>query len=152
MRRLIAVALTVLVVATVEGSSRQSSEGIAPLKPTSTSLSVSVTEFTLANGLHVILHRDTSVPVVAVNVWYHVGSANEKPGRTGFAHLFEHLMFEGSKNVPEGRSTAGSKRPAAATTARRRTTGRTTTSTSRRTRSSSRCSSSRIAWAICSTR
>jgi zinc protease len=42
------------------------------------------------------------VPVVAVNVWYHVGSANEKPGRTGFAHLFEHLMFEGSKNVPEG--------------------------------------------------
>jgi len=42
------------------------------------------------------------VPIVAVNVWYHVGSANEKPGRTGFAHLFEHLMFEGSKNVPEG--------------------------------------------------
>ena len=60
------------------------------------------TEFTLANGLHVILHRDTTVPVVSVNVWYHVGSANEKPGRTGFAHLFEHLMFEGSKNVPEG--------------------------------------------------
>ena len=102
MRRLIAVALTVLVVATVHGSSRQSSEGIAPLKPTSTSLSVSVTEFTLANGLHVILHRDANVPVVSVNVWYHVGSGNEKPGRTGFAHLFEHLMFEGSKNVPEG--------------------------------------------------
>jgi len=102
MRRLIAVALTVLVVATVHGSSRQSSEGIAPLKPTSTSLSVNVTEFTLANGLHVILHRDASVPVVSVNVWYHVGSGNEKPGRTGFAHLFEHLMFEGSKNVPEG--------------------------------------------------
>ena len=60
------------------------------------------TEFTLPNGLHVILHRDTSVPVVAINVWYHVGSASEKPGRTGFAHLFEHLMFEGSKHVPEG--------------------------------------------------
>jgi zinc protease len=59
-------------------------------------------EFTLPNGLHVILHRDTSVPVVAVNVWYHVGSGHEKPGRTGFAHLFEHLMFEGSKHVPEG--------------------------------------------------
>ena len=59
-------------------------------------------EFTLPNGLHVILHRDTSVPVVAVNVWYHVGSGNEKVGRTGFAHLFEHLMFEGSKHVPEG--------------------------------------------------
>jgi len=65
-------------------------------------LRVSYTEFTLPNGLHVILHRDTSVPVVSVNVWYHVGSANERPGRTGFAHLFEHLMFEGSKNVPEG--------------------------------------------------
>jgi zinc protease len=65
-------------------------------------LAVPYTEFTLANGLHVILHRDTSVPVVTVNTWYHVGSGNEKPGRTGFAHLFEHLMFEGSKHVPEG--------------------------------------------------
>jgi zinc protease len=65
-------------------------------------LRVPYTEFTLPNGLHVILHRDTSVPMVSVNVWYHVGSANEKPGRTGFAHLFEHLMFEGSKHVPEG--------------------------------------------------
>ena len=49
-----------------------------------------------------ILHRDTSVPVVSVNVWYHVGSGNERPGRTGFAHLFEHVMFEGSMHVPEG--------------------------------------------------
>jgi zinc protease len=57
---------------------------------------------TLNNGLTVILHQDKSVPVAAVNVWYHVGSANERPGRTGFAHLFEHLMFEGSKNVKEG--------------------------------------------------
>ena len=65
-------------------------------------LRVPYSEFTLANGLHVILHRDASVPVVSVNVWYHVGSANERPGRTGFAHLFEHLMFEGSKNVREG--------------------------------------------------
>jgi zinc protease len=65
-------------------------------------LAVPYTEFTLANGLHVILHRDTSVPIVTVNVWYHVGSGSEKPGRTGFAHLFEHLMFEGSKHVPEG--------------------------------------------------
>jgi len=59
-------------------------------------------QFMLANGLNVILHQDKSVPAVSVNVWYHVGSANEKPGRTGFAHLFEHLMFEGSKNVKEG--------------------------------------------------
>lgn len=69
---------------------------------TTTRLRVPYTEFTLANGLHVILHRDASVPIVSVNVWYHVGSGSEKPGRTGFAHLFEHLMFEGSKNVPEG--------------------------------------------------
>jgi zinc protease len=65
-------------------------------------LQVPYRQFTLANGLNVILHRDTSIPIVAVNMWYYVGSANEKPGRTGFAHLFEHLMFEGSKHVPEG--------------------------------------------------
>jgi len=65
-------------------------------------LSVPFTQFKLPNGLNVILHRDTSVPVVSVNVWYHVGSGNERPGRTGFAHLFEHLMFEGSMHVPEG--------------------------------------------------
>jgi len=65
-------------------------------------LQVPYRQFQLANGLNVILHQDRTVPIVAVNVWYHVGSANEKPGRTGFAHLFEHLMFEGSKHVPEG--------------------------------------------------
>jgi zinc protease len=65
-------------------------------------LEVPYRQFTLANGLNVILHRDPSVPIATLNVWYHVGSASEKPGRTGFAHLFEHLMFEGSKNVPEG--------------------------------------------------
>jgi zinc protease len=65
-------------------------------------LSVPFTEFKLANGLTVILHRDTSVPIVSVNIWYHVGSGNERPGRTGFAHLFEHVMFEGSMHVPEG--------------------------------------------------
>jgi zinc protease len=65
-------------------------------------LTVPYTQFTLPNGLNVILHRDTSVPVVAVNLWYHVGSANERAGRTGFAHLFEHVMFEGSMHVPEG--------------------------------------------------
>jgi zinc protease len=55
-------------------------------------------KFTLANGLTVIVHEDHKAPIVAVNVWYHVGSKNEKPGRTGFAHLFEHLMFNGSEN------------------------------------------------------
>src|SRR4030095_10196284 len=70
--------------------------------PSPAPLQVAYRQFTLANGLNVILHRDTSIPVVAVNVWYYVGSANEQPGRTGFAHLLEHLMFEGSKHVPEG--------------------------------------------------
>ena len=60
------------------------------------------TQFTMDNGLNVIVHRDRSLPVAAVNLWYHVGSRNERPGRTGFAHLFEHIMFEGSANVPEG--------------------------------------------------
>ena len=55
-------------------------------------------KYTLTNGLDVILHEDHSIPMVAVNVWYHVGSKNEKPGRTGFAHLFEHMMFQGSKH------------------------------------------------------
>jgi zinc protease len=65
-------------------------------------LEVPYTEFTLGNGLNVILHEDHTVPSVCVDVWYYVGSAREKPGRTGFAHLFEHIMFEGSKNVKEG--------------------------------------------------
>ena len=56
----------------------------------------------LPNGLTVILHEDHTVPMIAVDVWYHVGSGYEKPGRTGFAHLFEHIMFEGSGNVQEG--------------------------------------------------
>ena len=57
---------------------------------------------TLANGLEVILHEDHSTPIVVVNTWYKVGSGDEKPGRTGFAHLFEHVMFMGSQNVPVG--------------------------------------------------
>jgi zinc protease len=57
---------------------------------------IKFTQFTLPNGLRVILHEDHSTPIVAVNVWYHVGSKNEVPGRTGFAHLFEHMMFQGS--------------------------------------------------------
>jgi zinc protease len=56
----------------------------------------------LDNGLDVIVHEDRDCPIVAVNVWYHVGSKNEQPGRTGFAHLFEHLMFEGSQHYDQG--------------------------------------------------
>src|SRR5215510_7608375 len=61
---------------------------------------------TLANGLQVVMLEDHSTPIVHVAVWYHVGSKDEKPGRTGFAHLFEHLMFKGSKNVqPEAHTS-----------------------------------------------
>jgi predicted Zn-dependent peptidase len=59
-------------------------------------------EYDLPNGLHVILHQDKSTPIVAVSVMYHVGSKNENPDRTGFAHFFEHLMFEGSKYIDRG--------------------------------------------------
>jgi zinc protease len=67
-----------------------------------TAPSLSFTKHTLDNGLDVIVHEAHQVPIVAVNVWYHVGSKNERPGRTGFAHLFEHLMFEGSEHHSGG--------------------------------------------------
>ncbi len=63
---------------------------------------IAYTEFDLENGLHVILHEDHSTPIVAVSVMYHVGSKNEEPTRRGFAHFFEHLLFEGSKNIERG--------------------------------------------------
>jgi zinc protease len=64
--------------------------------------SVAFEKFTLPNGLDVILVENHKLPIVAVNVWYHVGAANEAPGLTGFAHLFEHMMFAASKHVPRG--------------------------------------------------
>src|SRR5436309_11224372 len=60
-----------------------------------------IEEYTLSNGLRVVLNKDDAVPVVSVAVYYNVGSRNERPGRTGFAHLFEHMMFQGSENVPK---------------------------------------------------
>jgi zinc protease len=73
---------------------------------TGQSASVSVpripyTKYVLANGLTLLVHEDHKAPIAAVNVWYHVGSKNEKPGKTGFAHLFEHLMFNGSENFKD---------------------------------------------------
>src|SRR5690348_13182856 len=69
---------------------------------TSSAIDLPFTKRTLANGLDVIVHEDHHVPIVAVNLWYHVGSKNERTGRTGFAHLFEHLMFEGSEHHNKG--------------------------------------------------
>ncbi len=65
-------------------------------------MNISYSKHTLANGLDVLIHEDRSCPIVSVNIWYHVGSKNEVPGRTGFAHFFEHLMFEGSEHHDKG--------------------------------------------------
>lgn len=64
-------------------------------------LKITYEKFKLENGLDVILYQDLSLPTVSINIWYKVGSANEKPGKTGFAHLFEHMMFQGSQNIPK---------------------------------------------------
>ena len=73
----------------------------AMVKPAVTTLpdvTIPYTRFVLPNGLTLIVNEDHKAPIVAFNVWYHVGSKDERPGRTGFAHLFEHLMFNGSEN------------------------------------------------------
>ena len=94
MMRLLSVAVRRLAVATA---------AVLPVAGSAQSLPPLAFEtYTLPNGLQVILHEDRSVPMVAVNVWYHVGSGDEQPGRTGFAHLFEHVMFMGSEHVPVG--------------------------------------------------
>ena len=68
----------------------------------SQSANIEFVEYDLENGMHVILHQDNTTPIVVISVLYHVGSKNEDPVRTGFAHFFEHLMFEGSKNIERG--------------------------------------------------
>jgi len=75
-------------------------EAPAPAKATSDLPKIDFEKYTLPNGLDVILSEDHRLPMVAVNLWYHVGPANEEAGRTGFAHLFEHMMFQASKHVP----------------------------------------------------
>ena len=64
-------------------------------------LNIEYEKYKLKNGLEVILFKDSSLPLVASNIWYKVGSANERRGKTGLAHLFEHMMFQGSENVPK---------------------------------------------------
>ena len=100
MTRIRVVSAAVLILAL--GSTGALAQAPAAAAPSAKPIAVPYTQFTLPNGLHVILHEDHTVPLATVNVWYHVGSAREKPGRTGFAHLFEHLMFEGSGHVKEG--------------------------------------------------
>src|ERR1700675_1518687 len=88
-----------LVLALVTSGSAQSKS--APTKSAQTTeIDIPYERFVLDNGLTVIVHEDHKAPIVAINTWYHVGSKNEKPGKTGFAHLFEHLMFGGSEHAP----------------------------------------------------
>src|SRR6185436_11936291 len=74
------------------------SSGPSLAEPRAAAVEIPFEQFTLPNGLRVLVHTDRKAPIVAVNVWYHVGSKNEQRGRSGFAHLFEHLMFQGSEN------------------------------------------------------
>ena len=74
----------------------------AQSRNTSNRVNIPIERLTLPNGLEVILSPDPRVPQVVVDVWYHVGSKNDVPGRTGFAHLFEHVMFTGSGHIPYG--------------------------------------------------
>ena len=71
------------------------------LAATAAEVDIPYDRFVLENGLRVIVHEDRKAPIVAVSVWFHVGSKDEKPGKTGFAHLFEHLMFNGSENYDD---------------------------------------------------
>src|SRR3954468_18029570 len=73
---------------------------VAPAPPSDLP-QVAFEKYTLSNGLEVILHEDHRMPEIAVDVWYKVGARDEAPGRTGFAHLFEHVMFQGTKHIPE---------------------------------------------------
>ena len=102
MRRLLLIALLLAAAPTLSGQEPASPKPGRDASRSKAGLDIPYTQFTLPNGLHVILHEDHAVPLVTVNVWYHVGSAREKPGRTGFAHLFEHLMFMGSAHAKYG--------------------------------------------------
>ena len=98
MRRLLLIALLLVGTPIVQAQQRQAPAAAAK----GAGIAIAYSQFDLPNGLHVILHEDHTVPLVTVNVWYHVGSARESPGRTGFAHLFEHLMFMGSGHAKYG--------------------------------------------------
>ncbi|UUZ52513.1 insulinase family protein [Massilia sp. H-1] len=111
-----------------------------------------IEKYTLPNGLEVILVEDHKLPLVTVNLWYHVGAANETPGLTGFAHLFEHMMFAATRHAPRGlvdKLLEGSdKRPTR--TAAPISTAPITTTPCRPTSSSWRCGRTPTAWATCS--
>ncbi|HYE45040.1 MAG TPA: pitrilysin family protein [Caulobacter sp.] len=98
-KRLLAATAVAAILATPAVATAQAKPKPAAAAAALPSIDIPYTKFTLANGLTVIVHEDHKAPIVAVNIWYHVGSKNEPKGKTGFAHLFEHLMFNGSENA-----------------------------------------------------
>ena len=99
MRRVLALLSAVLLVAPGAAVAQTSTEA-APVSELVERVDIPYERFTLDNGLTVVVHEDRKAPVVAVSIWYNVGSKDEPQGQTGFAHLFEHLMFAGSENAP----------------------------------------------------
>lgn len=95
--------LTAALLLAIAGCSTSSRTGAAAGKNTKGGFDIPYEKYTLSNGLDVILHKDASDPLVAVAVLFHVGSNREVPGRTGFAHFFEHMLFQNSENVGKGR-------------------------------------------------
>ncbi len=93
-----ALTLTLAVLAPTAARAQKPARAAARAAATPPPIEIAYQKFVLPNGLTVIVHEDHKAPIVAVNIWYHVGSKNERPGRTGFAHLFEHLMFNGSEH------------------------------------------------------
>src|SRR5687767_898575 len=105
MRRLMSWMMSLLLGVSVASAQSTEKKTVAA-KPKTAATAAKIPEvqfekYSLPNGMQVILHVDKKLPIVHVNQWFHVGSKNEKKGRTGFAHLFEHMMFQGSKNATE---------------------------------------------------
>src|SRR5690606_16049038 len=97
-RRPLAAAVALAISATFGGAGLAPAQAADRAAPAGGEELIPYEEFTLPNGLRVVVHTDRKAPIVAVNIWYHVGSKDEPAGRSGFAHLFEHLMFNGSEN------------------------------------------------------
>lgn len=100
-RLALALAATTSLVAAAPAIAQSKAAAPAPIAELVKAVDIPHEAFTLDNGLRVIVHEDRKAPVVAVSVWYRVGSKHEPKGKTGFAHLFEHLMFNGSENAPD---------------------------------------------------
>src|SRR5262245_34997698 len=99
---MVAALIALLSVVVPPGAVRAPARSPAPASAAGSALpSIAFERYTMHHGLEVILHEDHRMPEVAVDVWYKVGARDEAPGRTGFAHLFEHVMFQGTKHIPE---------------------------------------------------